>query len=280
VYNFNVVAMTGLSVSQPPTPNAVTGVAPASNPLNCVNTSSAFAVLLSTVATPPACNGFVVVVMNSGAVTVDGTAFFQPLANAGQVRWEMDRDPSDVVGTGVPLSGGYSGPVATVQPSMAGNFRLVAYIDLNGNGKFDMFSYWPGETGGALALIDYTNPNDIGWTWGSLGAAIQNSSCRVEPDSSYQTTDGTDAVLYIDVTFLTALQGDVNVWAIATDEWETTNWTIPVGWNTQPGPPVVTSFSPVSASPGQTVTINGNNFTGRGSKSRQHRPRDDPDEHV
>ena len=61
----------------------------------------------------------------------------QPAASVGALRWIIDRDPSDTVGTGKPSLANVTGQQTAFQPSMPGNFRLTVYIDRNANGAFD-----------------------------------------------------------------------------------------------------------------------------------------------
>ncbi|HEY6346113.1 MAG TPA: putative Ig domain-containing protein [Bryobacteraceae bacterium] len=133
------ITMDSLEVTEPATPNAVDGTAPAVTPVSSTNTSAAFAAAGST--------DLVVVLLNSGMVTVKGVNI-QPAGNAGQVQWQMDRDPTDKIDlstapgcaaspSGAPAVAGSPGAAVTFSPSTPGNFRLAAYIDANANGKFD-----------------------------------------------------------------------------------------------------------------------------------------------
>jgi hypothetical protein len=127
------------------------------------------------------------VLINSGTITVTATNP-QPANSAGQIQWQMGRDPTDTVDAAIPAVGGAPGAQATFQPSAAGNFRLVAYIDLNGNGMFD-----EGEQLGVLrfAVVRATlQPgsrfqisNTLTPTFGVLtvGAATQTSSSNPFP---------------------------------------------------------------------------------------------------
>ena len=108
--------------------SAVTGIAPTVGPVTTDNTDSEFATD----------NGSldVVVLKNSGVITVTGTNFEGALGG-DQVQWQIDRDPTDVVDSGTPTLTGSPGSQVTFSPSTAGNFRLIAYIDANGSGSFD-----------------------------------------------------------------------------------------------------------------------------------------------
>ena len=133
------ITMDSLTVTLPATPNAVDGTVPAVTAKTSTNTSAAFASAGS--------EDLVVVLLNSGTVTVNGVNV-QPAASANQVQWQMDRDPTDKVDLsaqqgcagapkGAPAVAGSPGAQVTFPPDNPGNFRLVAYIDANGNGKFD-----------------------------------------------------------------------------------------------------------------------------------------------
>ena len=60
-----------------------------------------------------------------------------------QVRWQVDRDRTDTWGSEVPpvpekpTLGNTSGTQTSVVANTPGNFRLIAYVDSNGNGSFD-----------------------------------------------------------------------------------------------------------------------------------------------
>jgi Putative Ig domain len=134
------ITMDSLEVTLPATPNAVDKtVPPGVMARTSTNTSAAFA--------SEGSEDLVVVLLNSGTVTVNGVNV-QPAASANQVQWQMDRDPTDKVDLngkqdcsgapkGAPAVAGSPGARVTFPPDNPGNFRLVAYIDANGNGKFD-----------------------------------------------------------------------------------------------------------------------------------------------
>jgi hypothetical protein len=132
------ITMDSLSVTQPATPNAVDGTTPAVTPFTTTNTSSAFAT---------ADSADLLTVLKAGTITVRGVNI-QPLANANQIQWVLQRDPTDKVdltqATGCaghpvgapPLTNGPPGVGVSFDPEI-GNFRLIAYVDANGNGSFD-----------------------------------------------------------------------------------------------------------------------------------------------
>lgn len=119
-------ATDGLQITQPATPNAVTSASPDVTPVTDTNTVSDFATADS--------SDLVVVLKNSGTLTV---AAINVQADADQVNWQIDRDPNDIVDTGTPSLSGSPGTTVTFSPSKAGNFRLTAYLDVNGNASFD-----------------------------------------------------------------------------------------------------------------------------------------------
>jgi hypothetical protein len=51
--------------------------------------------------------------------------------------WQLDRDPSEGDLTPPPALSNRKGAKVSFQPGVSGNFRLIAYDDLNGNGSFD-----------------------------------------------------------------------------------------------------------------------------------------------
>lgn len=57
--------------------------------------------------------------------------------DASQILWRLDRDPSEG-DSATPSLSAASGPQVSFPPTVAGNFRLIAYIDLNHNRQFDM----------------------------------------------------------------------------------------------------------------------------------------------
>lgn len=123
-----ITTVDNLEVTLPATPNAVSGAAPTVVPAISNNSSSAFASDTS--------SDLVTVLKDSGAVTVTAKNV-QPQANTNQIQWRLDRDPTDTIDTAMPALGDSTGPQTTFKPSAAGNFRLIAYVDVNGNGTFD-----------------------------------------------------------------------------------------------------------------------------------------------
>jgi hypothetical protein len=144
---FTVIKMDSLQVKQPGTPNALDPtIRPASTQAS-TNASAAFAVATRDAEGWHDPADLVAVLLNSGTVIVRGINI-QPAANANQVQWQMDRDPADKVNlgaaigcaaspSGTPAVSGSRGAEVTFAPTNPGNFRFAAYVDLNGNGKFD-----------------------------------------------------------------------------------------------------------------------------------------------
>jgi hypothetical protein len=178
------VMISGLAIAQAATPNAVDGTVPSSgNSITSTNRSSAFAVVgapdCSTSPTQNAC--LMTVLKNSGTLTVTAQNP-QPAASATQIQWQIDRDPTDTVETGMPVISGSPGAQITFQPSAAGNFRLTAYVDLNGNGVFD-----EGEQLGVLqiAVVRATLLTGIFTVQNTL-AGTGNSSVVTDPSRNVQ----------------------------------------------------------------------------------------------
>ncbi len=123
-----VVKVVSLQASLPSTKNVATGVAPAAGTFSTSNTNLAYAA-------PE--NDLMVGLLNSGTITVNAVDV-QPANSASSLQWVIQRNPDDTVGTGVPALSASSGSQTTFSPSLAGNFRLVIYIDVNGNGSYDI----------------------------------------------------------------------------------------------------------------------------------------------
>ena len=120
----------GIQVSQPPTPDAATGLPPITFAGQYSNKNSSFATASDTASLDLA------VLKDAGAVTLT-VQNLQPDSGASQIRWRIDRDPTDTVDTGVPALSSTVGSSVNFLPSTAGNFRLIAFEDNNRNGGFD-----------------------------------------------------------------------------------------------------------------------------------------------
>ena len=111
------------------TKNAVTGDRPAEGTFTSTNTSTAFAT------TSTSSTDLMVVFQTSEALVTITAQGVNP--SESQLRWKIDRDPSDTVAQGIPGLSDQTGASITVTPSVAGNFRLICYYDTNGNSAYD-----------------------------------------------------------------------------------------------------------------------------------------------
>jgi hypothetical protein len=119
-------AVDELTASLPSTPDASTGSAPADGTFTTTNKSLAYV--------PSSSSDLLVVLQGAGTITVSADVV-QPLTPT--IHWEIDQNPADTVGTGTPTLGATTGNTTTITPNAPGNFRLIAYLDLNNNGSFD-----------------------------------------------------------------------------------------------------------------------------------------------
>jgi CSLREA domain-containing protein len=81
-------------------------------------------------------NDMLVVMENAGAITVTAN---QLNVAAAPIRWQIDRNPTDVVGTAadLPTLSTQMGATTIVTPDQPGSFRLICYLDADGNGKYE-----------------------------------------------------------------------------------------------------------------------------------------------
>lgn len=78
------------------------------------------------------------VVFMSSETQVTVTAMgVNPAAAANTLRWRVDRDPIDSIDSGTPTLSTLVGPATVITPNLAGNFRLICYVDLNSNSSYD-----------------------------------------------------------------------------------------------------------------------------------------------
>jgi hypothetical protein len=77
-----------------------------------------------------------VVMENAGAITVTAN---QLNVAAAPIRWQIDRNPTDAVGTAVdlPSLSTEMGASTVLTPDQPGSFRLICYLDADGNGKYE-----------------------------------------------------------------------------------------------------------------------------------------------
>jgi len=127
--NFIVFNLSALEVSMPSTKNAASGVAPPPETFTTSNSSLDFA-------TSDTQDLMAVFQATSvGTPTVKAVGVAADVAN--QLRWQIDRDPTDTVATGTPALSAQTGGEVVVTPNTAGNFRLVCYVDANSNRALD-----------------------------------------------------------------------------------------------------------------------------------------------
>lgn len=122
-----VVQVDSLQASLPSTKNVATGTAPADDTFSTSNKDLAYVA---------AANDLLVALLNSGTITVKAINV-QPANAAQNLQWVIQRNPDDTVGSGAPGLSAFSGSQTSFSPSLAGNFRLIVYIDINGNGSYD-----------------------------------------------------------------------------------------------------------------------------------------------
>lgn len=60
-----------------------------------------------------------------------------PASSASQLRWKIDRDPSDTVASATPGLSATVGAQVSITPSTAGNFRLICFFDTNANSAYE-----------------------------------------------------------------------------------------------------------------------------------------------
>lgn len=73
---------------------------------------------------------------SSESVTVSGQGV-NPSNAGSQIKWRIDRNPGDTVATGTPTLSAQTGAQIILTPTTAGSFRLICYVDTNGNGSYD-----------------------------------------------------------------------------------------------------------------------------------------------
>jgi hypothetical protein len=128
-----------LTVTQPATPNVADGSTPGDVSVIVTDTTSSFATSdlgICKVSGVPVSGCLVAVLKDSGTVSVTA-ANPNPSSIASQIRWDFARDGNDTVASDKPALNNTTGATTSFQPSTPGNFRLVAYLDTNGNGQFD-----------------------------------------------------------------------------------------------------------------------------------------------
>lgn len=61
-----------------------------------------------------------------------------PVSSTSQIKWAVQRYPGDTLESGGPGLSSSSGGSTVISLTKAGNFRLIAYYDLNNNSAFDV----------------------------------------------------------------------------------------------------------------------------------------------
>jgi hypothetical protein len=118
-----------LQASLPSTENPVTHTAPAPGIYTTTNNAMAFGLT----STPD-----IAVVFKSSETQITVTAEgVNPATAASTLHWRVDRDPTDAIDTGTPTLSTLVGPSTIITPNLAGNFRLICYVDLNSNNSYD-----------------------------------------------------------------------------------------------------------------------------------------------
>lgn len=118
-----------LEARLPSTRNPITNAAPADGIYNTTNASTAFGLSSST---------DLAVVFQSTETRLTVTAMgVNPSTAANTLRWRVDRDPTDSVGTGTPTLSTLTGASTVITPNVSGNFRLICYVDMNSNSAYD-----------------------------------------------------------------------------------------------------------------------------------------------
>lgn len=122
-------SVSALEAYMPSTRNAASGVAPPPQTFTTSNSSLDFAA---------ANTQDLMVIFQATSVGTPTVKALGVDANASdQLRWQIDRDPTDTVATGTPKLSADTGEQVVVTPNTAGNFRLICYTDENGNSRFD-----------------------------------------------------------------------------------------------------------------------------------------------
>jgi hypothetical protein len=117
-----------LQASIPSTKNAATGTRPDPGVFTTANSSTAFATAATTDMAVTFQGGTQVTIIAQG---------INPPTLASQLRWKIDRDPTDTVATGIPSLSAQVGAQTLVTPSVAGNFNITCWYDADGNGTYN-----------------------------------------------------------------------------------------------------------------------------------------------
>jgi len=122
-----VVQVDSIQVSVLSTKDAVTAARPAAGTFTTVNKSTDYV---------PPIDDLLVIAKNAADLSTTAVNP-QPAGAAGDLKWQIDKNPGDIVVSGVPPLSSLTGATTTVAPNNPGNFRLIVYVDTNSNGHWD-----------------------------------------------------------------------------------------------------------------------------------------------
>jgi len=130
-----------------------------------------------------------VVIENSGEIIIRANKI-QPPTEAHNVRWQIDRDPTDTVAAGTPTLDDDAGSEIKLTPNTPGSFRLICYRDASGNDKHD-----PGEELRVLRIVVVRiKPQP--------GATLTTSNVFTGGARSVSTSGGATAPMTLQADFL------------------------------------------------------------------------------
>jgi len=124
-------AVGSLQASVPSTKNPATGTRPDPGLFSSTSPSDLFATTSTTAA------DMMTVLQTSDALITVTAQDVNPSSFTNQLKWKIDRDPTDTVATGTPTLSAQAGSPITVTPNTPGNFRLICYYDKSGNGAYN-----------------------------------------------------------------------------------------------------------------------------------------------
>ena len=128
---YNVIPMVAsISAEVLSTKNAASNVRPANTVFLTTNSNIAFA-------TETNSSDLLVAFQSSMEQITINAVGVVPTTGATLLKWKIDRDTTDTVGTGVPALNTQVGGQLLLTPDKAGNFRLICYFDANTNNNYD-----------------------------------------------------------------------------------------------------------------------------------------------
>jgi hypothetical protein len=160
-----VFTVDALQASLESTKNAATGARPAAGTFRTTNTALDFAAPLA---------DLLAAVKDAGVITVTAQNV-QPPSEKPNVRWKIERDPTDTVAAGTPTLDTTSGDVVKLTPDTPGSFRLICFRDANGSGAHDA-----GEELRVLRLVIVQITPQAGGTLTTNNASIRPGVNRVD----------------------------------------------------------------------------------------------------